>query len=180
MSQIKVNSIIPVSGVPTGGGGGVVQTIMGEQRSNVSFSIASGATSSSAALSAQITPTSNTSKVKISGNITCGLSNPSNSVYIKIYKDGSSLSASSSSESAGSRQTGVHASNIVDHSWQMASIPFSFLDSPSTTSQITYQIYVSHSSGGSQNVYINYTSDDSNNSAYARAASFMILEEVSA
>lgn len=27
MSQIKVNSIIPVAGVPTGGGGGIIQTI---------------------------------------------------------------------------------------------------------------------------------------------------------
>ena len=25
MSQIKVNSIIPVAGVPTGGGGGIIQ-----------------------------------------------------------------------------------------------------------------------------------------------------------
>lgn len=27
MSQIKVNSIIPVSGVPTGGGGGIIQIV---------------------------------------------------------------------------------------------------------------------------------------------------------
>ena len=27
MSQIKVNSIIPVSGVPTGGGGGIIQVV---------------------------------------------------------------------------------------------------------------------------------------------------------
>ena len=27
MSTIKVNSIIPVAGVPTGGGGGIIQTV---------------------------------------------------------------------------------------------------------------------------------------------------------
>ena len=180
MSTLKVNKIIPTAGVATGQGGGIVQTIIGETRTNVSHSLASGATTSSAVLSAQITPTSTSSKVKISGVITVALSNPSNSVFIKIYKGGSEISGASSSESAGSRQTGGHASAYVDQSWQMATVPFCYIDSPSTTSATTYQIYLSHSSGGSLTVYVNRSYDNTNNSAYIQTGSFIVLEEVSA
>jgi len=177
MSTLKVNSIIPVAGVPTGGGGGIVQTIMGETRTNVSQSIASGANGSSAVLSATITPTSTSSKVKISGSVTVGMDNPSNLIYIKLFKGGSELSAASSS---GSRQTGGIGSDLIDYAWQVSTIPFHYIDSPSTTSATTYQIYLSHSSGNSMTVYLNRSHTNTNDSSYALTASHIILEEVSA
>ena len=180
MSQIKVNSIIPVAGVPTGGGGGIIQTIMGEKRDNVSQTVASGATGSSAVLSATITPTSTSSKVKISGSVTVGMSNPSNVLYIKLYKGGSELSAASSSETAGSRQTGAIGGTLFEYTWQASSIPFHYIDSPNTTSATTYQIYLSHSSGNSMTLYLNRSHVNNNDSSYALTASHIILEEVSA
>jgi len=180
MSQIKVNSIIPTGGVATGQGGGIVQTIMGEKRTNVSQSVGSGATGSSAVLSATITPTSTSSKVKISGSVNVGMDNPSNTVYIKLYKGGSELSAASSSETAGNRQTGVIGSELIDYTWQISTIPFHYIDSPNTTSATTYQIYLSHSSGNSMTLYLNRSHTDNNDSSYGYTASHMILEEVSA
>ena len=38
MSTLKVNSIIPVGGVPTGGGGGIVQIVTATHNSQVSQS----------------------------------------------------------------------------------------------------------------------------------------------
>ena len=180
MSQIKVNSIISTGGVATDQGGGIVQTIMGEKRTNVSQSVGSGANGSSAVLSATITPTSTSSKVKISGSVTVGMSNPSNTVYIKLFKGGSELSAASSSETAGSRQTGVIGSELIDYTWQVSTIPFNYIDSPSTTSATTYQIYLSHSSGNSMTLYLNRSHVDGTDSSYGYTASHMILQEVSA
>tara|TARA_A100000172_G_scaffold34874_1_gene21136 strand:- start:9 stop:551 length:543 start_codon:yes stop_codon:yes gene_type:complete len=180
MSQLKVNSIIPVSGVPTGGGGGIVQTVIGEQRSNVSQSVDGAANGSSSVLSAQITPTSSSSKVKISGTINLGMSNPSNVIYVKLFKNSSVLSAASSSESAGNRQTGTVSVAYVDHSWQMATVSFSFLDSPSTTSQTTYQIFLGHSAGSNMTLYVNRSHNNNDTGDYANTGSFIILEEVSA
>ncbi len=180
MSQLKVNSIIPTAGVATGQGGGIVQTIMGETRTNISQSVASGANGSSAVLSATITPTSTSSKVKISGSVTVGMDNPSNLVYIKLFKGGSELGAASSSETAGSRQTGGIGGDLFDYTWQVSTIPFHYIDSPSTTSATTYQIYLSHSSGNSMTLYLNRSHVNNNDSSYALTASHMILEEVSA
>jgi len=180
-SELRVDRIIPTTGVATGQGGGVVQTILGEQRSNLSEVINSGNTGTSAVLSTTITPTSTSSKVKISGSITVGYSNPTNQIYVKIYKNGSVLSGASTSGSLGNRQTGGHAAGLIQHSWQMSSIPFCYIDSPSTTSATTYQIFLSHSSGSNgTTVYVNRTYDNTNNSSYINTGSFMVLEEISA
>ena len=63
MSQLKVNSIIPVAGVVTGGGGGIVQTVQTVKTdthytSSTSYTDVTG-------LTVSITPTSNTSKILI-------------------------------------------------------------------------------------------------------------------
>ena len=62
MSQIKVNSIIPVSGVPTGGGGGIVQIVNAVATSSMSTTSTSFTDTN---LTATITPTSASSKVLV-------------------------------------------------------------------------------------------------------------------
>ena len=68
MSQLKVNSIIPVSGVPTGGGGGIIQVLTNSTRdSQGSVSLANNRSYSAVPnQNVTITPTSNTSKILIS------------------------------------------------------------------------------------------------------------------
>ena len=64
MSQLKVNSIIPVSGVPTGGGGGIIQI---KQTFKTDGTSQSGNSSSTyydiSGMSVTITPTSSSSKI---------------------------------------------------------------------------------------------------------------------
>ena len=62
MSQLKVNSIIPVSGVPTGGGGGIIQTVTAVKTDTASTNSTSFVDTG---LEATITPTSSTSKILI-------------------------------------------------------------------------------------------------------------------
>ena len=63
MSKLKVNSIIPVSGVPTGGGGGIVQ--VKHTTKDDYFSTGSSSFTDVTGLSVAITPTSSSSKIFI-------------------------------------------------------------------------------------------------------------------
>tara|TARA_R100001460_G_scaffold105269_1_gene151734 strand:- start:374 stop:913 length:540 start_codon:yes stop_codon:yes gene_type:complete len=179
MSTLKVNSIIPTGGVPTGGGGGIIQVVMGEQRNVVSTTVNSQATSSSALLSAQITPLSSTSKIKISGFLSASVSNVDNNIYLKLFRGGSEITAASSSVPL-SNQDSAHSAGYIRRDFQTSSIPFLFFDSPNSTSQQTYQIFVSHSSGSNSTIYVNRNDYDNNDGTQARLASFILLEEVSA
>jgi len=62
MSQLKVNSIIPTGGVPTGGGGGIVQTVHTTTQSEVETS---GTTYVDTNLEHSITPIAANSKILI-------------------------------------------------------------------------------------------------------------------
>jgi hypothetical protein len=62
MSQLKVDSIIPVGGVATGQGGGIIQTIQESTTTLVSTTSTSAVDST---LSATITPTSTSSKILV-------------------------------------------------------------------------------------------------------------------
>ena len=54
-SELRVDKIIPTAGVPTGGGGGIVQTIIGtDNREQINFNTASETT----LMTATITPKS--------------------------------------------------------------------------------------------------------------------------
>ena len=71
MSQLKVNSIVPVGGLPSGAtGGGIIQTV--QTIKNDSFSTTSSSYVDITGFSVTITPSSNSSKILIMS--TCGIS----------------------------------------------------------------------------------------------------------
>ena len=137
MSQLKVNSIIPVAGVPTGGGGGIVQIKSVTKTGN--FSSSSTSFTDITDCTVNITPTSSTSKIYVTllggqwgmysggsyyseGNIVRG---STQLVYgIVSYRDGSG------------------------HGNDGGTCALSFLDSPNTTSQVTYKAQVRSSVSG--------------------------------
>ena len=63
MSQIKVNSIVPVGGLPSGANGGIIQTI--QTAKTDTFSTTSSTFTDVTGLSATITPSSNSNKVLV-------------------------------------------------------------------------------------------------------------------
>lgn len=62
MSQLKVNSIIPVGGVPTGGGGGIIQVVQSQTTTEASNTTTTFADTN---LSGTITPTTTNSKILV-------------------------------------------------------------------------------------------------------------------
>ena len=63
-SELRVDKIVPVDGVPTGGGGGIIQVVQ-NFRSDTSSSSVQGGLLSDHFLTQAITPKFNTSKVLV-------------------------------------------------------------------------------------------------------------------
>ena len=127
-SKLRVDSILPVDGAPTSGGGGVIQVVNGSTTSTTSHT---SATYSDIGLSATITPKFTSSKILVFGNIG-GIETSAANTYGngRLYRD-STLIISAIDYGVGF--TGDSGR------WGGAS-SFSILDSPSSTSAITYKI----------------------------------------
>ena len=141
MSTLKVNSIIPVAGVPTGGGGGIVQTVIGTHSTEVSQSISSEntvqTTISDTGLTASITPTSTSSKVLVMVHQHYGFDFTSDAKveYNFVVRD-SSNNILDGSIGTGSEGTQVYRSLKVWYDYYYTT----FLHSPNTTSAFTYKV----------------------------------------
>ena len=64
------------------------------------------------------------------------------------------------------------------NSRDISQLTLTYLDSPSSTSELTYSIRVSHNDGASQSLYLNRSADDNDANYASRMASAMILQEI--
>ena len=176
MSTLKVNSIIPVAGVPTGGGGGIVQ--VKQTVKSDTTTVASSSFADLPGMTITITPTSSSSKIFIMSHMTFCHQDQHHTVVFRLMRgstdvcigdaDGSRLQASGAFAQVGSG----------DHPF---TVSFQFMDSPSTTSATTYKIQVATEDGDT--VALNKRQVGDSNDAAAkntRYASTITAMEVSA
>jgi hypothetical protein len=136
-------------------------------------------------LSVAITPASASNKVLIRGYIWIAGSSQ-NGMYGAVFRDASILSGvvgSSSQSNAiinGGSGTVRASGGFIPYSsavkYQATPICFEFLDSPSSTSSVTYQIYVRVGSGGT--LYYNYQGETGTNSDFGYFASTITAQEI--
>ena len=181
MSQLKVNSIIPVAGVPTGGGGGIIQIVEKVKTDVASVTVGDGVltdltTAGVSNMNPQLTCTSSSSKVLIIASITIGINN-TGEYNITLTVDGSVTTFRGDAD--GSRQR-ISACQRTGSSTTMTTITAHFLYSPNDTSQHTYGIAVSHSNNINQTIQINQGVGSSDQTYTATAASSITVMEVSA
>jgi len=134
------------------------------------------------ALSVAITPTTNTSKVMLTGFLSFA-SVASASVVFGFHRNGTVISAFQNSQaSPGSRnlaQFGINpGSSFYGDTSAFASLPFTIIDSPATTSATTYKIYAKTNSGSSPVFYLNRTTADSDVTGTMRLSSVIIAKEI--
>ena len=178
MSQIKVNSIIPVSGVPTGGGGGIIQIKQAVKTDT--FSTTSSTFTDVTGLSVSITPTSSTSKilVKVSLGFVSGYaSNSSTYPHFVLVRGSTEIGKGDSSGSRTDCSFAVLTN--LQQGYQGDCGSFEFLDSPATTSATTYKLQML-SGYLNRQIYINRMYNDDNETYTTRAASTFTVMEVSA
>ena len=148
-SELRVDRIIPIDGVPTSGGGGIIQIVQSQITAQDEVTTATTWTDTS--LNATITPKFSTSKILV--NCHCHTSIGDNQQNL----DGRFRIVRSGVEICKARQrTYDYGTNGIYLDTSMSML---FLDSPATTSAITYtlQFYLSAGSrvriseGGSGN-----------------------------
>ena len=179
MSQIKVNSIIPVTGVATGQGGGIIQTIQTVKTDTSSWSLDTSSTSwKETGLQATITPksSSNIILIWVQGMFS---SDRSGENHIFTFSRSSDSSNFCLGDASGSR-TRVTAGVELESSSRAAQFSCFAVDTThNTTSANTYKLLAS-GNNASGTMYLNRSHSDDNAWYRNRGVTTMILQEVSA
>ena len=160
-SKLRVNQIEPVDGIPTGGGGGIIQIKMTQTiNSGSQFSTGSGTYVDVTGYNCTISPTSTSSKILVTINPLFLLNNGSGTsqrVALKLLRDSTSLL---DQNDFCSHQVGNAEADYLGVAGY-----FQYLDSPSSTSTLTYKVQVKQHAGGG--------------TTYVQATSSIMLQEIS-
>ena len=149
-SELRVDKIVPVDGVPSGGGGGIVQVKQVIHSDYVKFSAGSSftaGTSSGGNFAITITPTRSDSKILVSFNSMYDNNQAGQRAYVTLYRSIGGGTASHVLTGSGAR--GLFEVWNPDQRIQSTCM-VQYLDTPSTTQAVTYTVYgYVHNSGGS-------------------------------
>ena len=161
-SQLRVDKILPVDGAPTSGGGGIVQMVRTSSiNSGSQFSTGSGTFVDVTGYNCTITPKFNTSKILITSNPMFLLNNGSGAsqkVALKLLRGSTGIFERND---FATYQVGTGQADYLG-----MALYHQYLDSPATTSAVTYKIQIRQHAGGG--------------TTYVQAESSMCLMEVSA
>jgi hypothetical protein len=195
MSTLEVNKITPAGAatsitlgdsgdtftIPSGvtltnngsasGFGKIGQVIQATKTDSQTFTLATGTLSDVSSLTLNITPSSTSSKVLVEYRMHVGRQSTNPAPYSCLLRDGSIIFQG---DSIGSRQRATATYGTIGGTETNAIHTQTFLDSPSSTSQLTYKIQV----GGfaSRTFYVNIP--DVNSSATITATSTITAMEV--
>ena len=143
MSQLKVDSIIPTTGVPTGGGGGIIQIVTATTSTEKDVTTDTYVDSG---LTCNITPKFATSKILVIVDQYCQVRRATDEALggIRLVRDSTTIQQGPNA-SAGSGGIQPFGFGIGSVEGQSGTIYFygrqniTILDSPATTSQVTYK-----------------------------------------
>ena len=138
MSQLKVNSIVPVGGLPSGSSGGVIQVKQLYKNDVVSATGSSESTFADiSGMSIAITPSSNSNKVLVCYSVKLSASTNGRNNCLRLVRGSTVIGGG----------TGGTTTDAIEHFRQGDSNGneiytgnYSFLDSPATTSETTYKL----------------------------------------
>lgn len=136
------------------------------------FTLSSSTFTDVTGLSVTITPFSNTSKFFLVANVNVGIS--TDAAQLRFTGGNSTAFVG---DTAGSRIR-VGAEAYAGSASAMDNVTMIYLDSPATASAVTYKVQVRHHAGSA--IYVNRSFTDTDNTSHARAASSLIVLEVSA
>jgi len=183
MSELRTNRIIPRDGLTSGtfNGGGIIQVKQTVRTDVFSESLNAHTTGSNNAIEVAITPTRSDSKVLVLislhgsssywGGVCCG------AWQGFLVRNGSIIVQG---DAAGSRQRMTMRSGDSDSSNVEEPLNFNYLDSPSTTSAVTYGVRLHNSDNGSATLFLNRSDNDTDQvTTTTRTVSTITAMEVS-
>ena len=176
MSQIKVDSIVPRGGLSGGASGGIIQTKQTVKQSTFSEVVDRNEETGSCGLDVTITPSSSSSKMLILVQAVIGFITDDNVGF--VIRRGTTLLTDYMPTGAGSRTT-VGSGGVTRNNAYLANVNGNFLDSPSTTSSITYSVRLKYGRGDdNRTLYLNRGEDSSDNASRMRSCSVITVMEV--
>ena len=158
-------------------GGGKINQVLQTVKTDT-FSTTSTSDFDITGMSVAITPSASNSKILVLANLNSSASIYSQYAWISIVRDSTQIYRG---DADGSRRRATWGyedagSNQDEQKFTTHLMSFQFLDSPSTTSQVTYKLTAIKDSQGT--FYVNRTAADGNTTAYARVPSSITVMEV--
>ena len=173
-SELRVDRIIPTSGIPTGGGGSVIQVVQATKTDTASVT---GFNWTDMGLSATITPKFTSSKILVMVQANIGGS-VGFDMKARLMRGSVPLLIGDAAGSRPRASANITQTYHSTNNYASDQTIINYLDSPNTTSATTYKIQMA--SYSTYVVYINRTGSDLNTAEYdGRTASSIILMEVS-
>ena len=147
MSELRTNRIVPRDGLPSGSAGGIIQIKQVIHSVSLEFNQNAyhAGTSSGGNFAITITPTRSDSKILVSMNSFIDLNAANQRIYLTFYRSIGGGTAENVLTGSGSGRGLMEFWN-PDQRIQ-TSIMTQYLDSPATTSPVTYTVYATVSSG---------------------------------
>lgn len=153
----------------------VVQTYRQDVQTFVNF----GFTTFASAITRAITPTSSNNLVLVQGYICMGANSVSDNATpaFRVTRNGTPI-AVGTAEGNRVPATGGHMSDTVVNLQGMSCYSFSFLDTPATTSSVTYAIEVQNRNTGYE-LYVGRNGSNGDTNENKRLPTILICQEVS-
>ena len=176
MSQLKVNSIIPIAGLSGGASGGIIQTVQKIKTDKSTVNVAQGATDDigSTGLNPQMALSNSSNKVLRMANVSVGV-DMTGTIYMTLTVGGNAVTFRGDAD--GNRQRCSSATR-PGSSGSMNTVAAVFLYSPGNTNTLTYSVAFGHANDQTQAIRINHQGG-TNVNFNATAASSITLMEVS-
>jgi hypothetical protein len=173
-SNIVTNGRVVASAQPTGA---VLQVVSAIKTDTFSFSVTARTWTSVTGLSASITPSSTSNKVLVTAVVSISATNTYNAMGGRITRNGTAVAVGNTVGS--SRQFAFFGSDdwLGAASANQGQIFISFLDSPSTTSSVTYQLQLINDRD-TETIYVNSGAVDPDSSQEFRNASSITVMEI--
>jgi hypothetical protein len=172
------NTISAITALPAGVGGKVLQVVQVAKTDTYGETISGNTLSTTivTGLQPSITPASTSNKILVMVTLSVGYASNStgDSLGFVIKRDSTAIGKG---DSSGSRTSLTTASNFSS-TFQLEDLSMTFLDSPSSTSSLTYGISLFNGSGSSRTCLLN-RDDRNDDAAYAaRGMSSITLMEI--
>jgi len=173
LSKIQSESInladtFAFSGTVSGAGGGKVGQVIQTVKTDV-FSTTSGSLVDVTGLTASITPSATSSKVLVILNLNIGATD---NTAVALFRGSTQIALGDASSS---RSRSFASSAYINTTQQLPSNT-TFLDSPNSSSEVTYKIQGGAVGGGT--MYFGRGGNDGDNSQHARTINVITLTEI--
>lgn len=160
------------------GGGKILQVVSTTKTDTFSASVGGSTQTAITGLTATITPSDTANKVLVIASVNAAFSTEYASAMLLLTRGGAGISLG---DTAGSRTsiTGGTVARLTNNA-DTALSTIHYLDTPSSTSALTYGINIHNVAGSTRTVYVNRTAVDTDDAKLTRSTSTITVMEVSA